>query len=148
MALVKLDPGDAADHPYIPVGNPVRTFRVNNDGTFTPVVTITAQSALYGVQFTFTILASTYDDDGGPPLTAERAAWVDEICGYPHVVDFWSETDQGPSQILYNYGVIIVGPEGATAGDEVRVRMDHLNQPGTFAAIDAAWKRQQALGVT
>lgn len=146
--LAKLDTADAADHPYIPVGNPVRTFRVNNDGTFTPVVNITAQSALYGVQFTFTLLASTYDTDGGPPLTAERAAWVDEICGYRHVVDFRSEVDQGPSQVLYNYGVITVGPEGATDGDEVRVRMDMLNLPSTFAAIDAAWARMQALGVT
>lgn len=147
MALEKLDTGDAADHPYIPVGNPVRTFRVNNDGTFTAVVNITAQSALYGVQFTFTILAKTYDEDGGPPLTAERAAWVDEVCAYPHVVDFRTEVDQGPSQILYNYAVITVGAEGAQDGDEVRVRMDQLNAPGTFAAIDAAWKRMQALGV-
>jgi hypothetical protein len=146
--LAKLDGGDAADHPYIPVGNPVRTFRVNNDGTFTAVVNITAQSALYGVQFTFTLLATTYDTDGGPPLTAERAAWVDEICGHPHVVDFWSEVDQGPSQVLYNYGVIVVGPEGANDGDQVRVRMDHLNDPATFGAIDAAWARMAALGVT
>ncbi len=148
MVLVQLPGGDAADHPYIPVGNPVRTFRVNNDGTFTPVVNITAQSALYGVQFTFTLLASTYDTDGGPPLTAERASWVDAVCGYRHVVDFYTEVDQGPSQVLYNYAVIVVGAEGATDGDQVRVRIDHLGDPATFGAIDAAWTRMTALGVT
>ena len=95
MALEKLEPGDAADHPYRLVGLQ-RTTRANNDGTFTPVVNITCQSVLYGVTFTFTILASTFDTDGGPPLEAERTAWVDEICAYPHVQDFWSETDQGP----------------------------------------------------
>ena len=148
MALEPVGGGDAADHPYIPVGNPVRTFRVNNDGTTTAVVNITAQSALYGVQFTFTILASTYDNDGGPPIAAERTAWVDQICSHAHVIGFHSEVDQGPDQVLYNYGVIVVGAEGQTDGDEVRVRMDHLNEPSTFTAIDKAWQRMVALGVT
>ena len=148
MALEPVGGGDAADHPYRLVGNPVRTFRVNNDGTTTAVVNITAQSVLYGVQFTFTITAQTYDNDGGPPIAAERTSWVDAICAYPHVIGFHSEVDQGPDQVLYNYGVIVVGADGETDGDEVRVRMDHLNDTSTYAAIDAAWKRMQALGVT
>lgn len=139
--------GDETGRTYTPVGGPVRTFRVNSNGTFTPVVTITAVSNKYGVQFTFTILASVYDEDGGPPETELRSEWVDTICGHPHVIGFRTETDQGPSQVLYNYGVITVGPEGDTDGDEVRVRMDQLNNPSTFGAIDAAWNRQVALGV-
>ena len=148
MALEPVGGGDAADHPYRMVGGPVRTFRVNNDGTTTAVVNITAVSVLYGVQFTFTILASTYDADGGPPLTAERTAWVDQVCGHDHVIGFHTEVDQGPDQVLYNYAVITVGPDGQTEGDTVTVRMDHLNDVATFSAINASWARQVALGVT
>lgn len=147
MPLAQLPGGDAADHPYIPIGT-VRTFRVNNDGTFTPIVNITAASALYGVQFTFTLPAKTFDDDGGPPLTAERTAWVDEICGHAHVQDFWSETDQGPSQVLYNYGIITVGTDDSAITNQVRARMDQLNDEATFSAIDKAWKQLQALGAS
>ena len=147
MALEPVGGGDAADHPYTPIAIQ-RTFRVNNDGTFTPVVNITAASTLYAVQFTFTILASTFDTDGGPPLTAERTAWVDQICGHAHVQGFHSETDQGPDQILYNYGVILVGTDDGAITDEVRVRMDHLNDQATFAAIDRAWQRLKAMGAS
>jgi hypothetical protein len=147
MALAPVGGDDAADHPYIPV-SAVRGFRVNNDGTFTQIVTVTAESSLYQVQFTFTILAATFDADGGPPLTAERTAWVDEICGHAHVQDFWSEVDQGPSQVLYNYGVITVGTDDGAITNQVRARMDQLNDPATFAAIDKAWKQLQALGAS
>lgn len=145
MALEPVGGGDAADHPYRLIATQ-RTFRVNNDGTFTPVVNITAASVLYGVQFTFTILAKTFDTDGGPPLTAERTNWVDTICAHDHVQGFWSETDQGPDQILYNYGVITVGTDDGAITDQVRARMDQLNAPATFGLIDASWKRLQALG--
>lgn len=146
MALQPVSGGaDASSHPYTPIATQ-RTFRVNNDGTFTPIVNITAASVLYGVQFTFTLLASTFDDDGGPPLAAERTAWVDEICAYAHVQDFWSETDQGPSQVLYNYGVITVGTADGLYATDVTQRMDLLNTPATFTLIDDAWKRLQALG--
>lgn len=145
MALPPVGGGDASDHPYQLIGT-TRTFRVNTDGTFTPVVNITAASRLYGVQFTFTLLASTFNTDGGPPLTAERTAWVDEICGYRHVQGFHSETDQGPDQVLYNFGVIEVGTDDGAITDETRVRMDHLNDQATFAAIDATWKRLVDLG--
>ena len=131
--------GDAADHPFIFVSAD-RTNRVNADNTFTPIVNITCQSTLYGVQFTFTILASTWDGGGAPPLEAERTGWVDEVCGYPHVIGFRCEQDQGPDRVLYNYAKIVVGPEDATTGDEVTVRMDQLNKPSTFAAIDRAWQ--------
>jgi hypothetical protein len=139
VALVKLDPGDAADHPYRFI-NADGTQRVNNDGTFTHIVNITVASVLYGVQFTFTILKSTWDAGGAPPLEAEHAAWVDEICGYRHVIGFHSEPEQGPDQVIYNYGKILVGPDGAESGVEVSQRMDRLNSPSTFAMIDAAWK--------
>lgn len=145
MALQPVSGGDAADHPFRLIGSN-RTFRVNADGTFTPIVNLTLASVLYGVQFSFTILAATFDSDGGPPLEAERTAWVDEICAHPHVVGFRSEVDQGPDQVLYNYGVIEVGTDDGAITDETRVRMDHLNDPATFAAIDATWGRLVALG--
>ena len=76
MALAPVTQGgDAADHPYTPSGT-VRTFRVNNDGTFSPVVNITAASVLYGVQFTFTILAKTFDDDGGAYNQADAGGFI------------------------------------------------------------------------
>ena len=81
-------------------------------------------------------------------MTAERTAWVDQICGHAHVQGFHSETDQGPDQILYNYGVILVGTDDGAITDEVRVRMDHLNDQATFAAIDRAWQRLQAMGAS
>jgi hypothetical protein len=135
------------EHPYTLIGA-VRTFRVNNDGTFTGVVNITAVSKTYGVQFTFTILAATFDADGAPSQTGLRTEWVDQIAAHDHVVGFRTEVDQGPDQILYNYGVITVGTPDAAITDEVRVRMDQLNTPAAFGAIDASWNRLVALGAS
>ena len=147
MALEPVGGGDAADHPYRFV-SASETNRTNADGTFTPVVNITCQSVLYGVQFTFTILKSTWDSGGAPPLEAERTAWVDQVCGHDHVIGFHTEPDQGPDQVVYNYAVILVGPDGADAGVEVRVRMDHLNDQSTFAAIDRTWQHFVAAGAS
>jgi hypothetical protein len=134
-------------HPYQLLGV-VRTFRVNNDGTFTPIANITAASKTYGVQFTFTILAKTLDEDGAPAETGLRTEWVDTICAHDHVVGFRTEVDQGPDGVLYNYGVITVGTDDGAISDEVRVRMDQLNAPATFGLIDASWKRLVALGAS
>jgi hypothetical protein len=147
VALPAIDDGKVTPHPYTLIGT-VRTFRVNSDGTFTPVVNITAVSRTYGVQFTFTIRASTFDADGAPPLTALRTTWVDTICAHDHVQGFHTEQDQGPDQILYNYAMIEVGTDDGSITDEVRVRMDQLNTPAAFGAIDAAWRRLVALGAS
>ena len=147
MALAPVGGGDAADHPFRLVGAN-RTSRANSDGTFTAVVNLTLASTLYAVQFTFTILASTWDAGGAPPLEAERTAWVDEICGNEHVQGFRSEQDTGPDGVLYNFGVITVGTDDGSITDEVRVRMDHLNDVSTFGAIDAAWNRLVAAGAS
>lgn len=146
MALQPVSGGaDASSHPFIPIATQ-SSFRPNNDGTLTPIINVTAQSVLYGVQFTFTMLKSTWDNDGGPPLTAERTNWVDEVCAYRHVQGFYSEQDSGPDGILYNYGVIVVGTDDKAITDTCRVRMDHLNDPATFGLIDATWKRLSDLG--
>jgi hypothetical protein len=147
VALPAIDDGIVSPHPFELIGT-VRTFRVNSDGTFTPVVNITARSRTYGVQFTFTIRASTFDADGAPALTALRTEWVDTVCAHDHVQGFHTEQDQGPDQILYNYAVIEVGTDDESITDEVRVRMDSLNTPATFAAIDASWRRLVALGAS
>lgn len=130
---------------YTPVAT-VHTDRVNNDGTLTPIVNITAQSDAYGVQFTFTITEATWQADGGPPETALRTEWVNAICAHDHVIGFYTEQDQGPSQVIYNYAVITVGTADGALTGVVRVRMDQLNTPGAFAAIDAEWARITALG--
>jgi hypothetical protein len=147
VPLPAIDDGIVSPHPYQLIGT-VRTFRVNADGTFTPVVNITARSRTYGVQFTFTIRASTFEADGAPPLTALRTEWVDTVCAHDHVQGFHTEQDQGPDQVLYNYAVIEVGTDDGSITDEVRVRMDALNTPATFGAIDTAWRRLVALGAS
>ncbi len=130
---------------YTGVGT-VHTERVNNDGTLTPIVNITAVSDLYGVQFTFTITEATWQTDGGPPATALKTEQVNAVCQHDHVQGFYTEQDQGPDQIIYNYGVVTVGTTDGAYQGQVRVRMDHLNDPATFALIDKEWARQQALG--
>lgn len=126
----------------------VRTFRVNGDQTTTPVVDVTAQSSLYGVQFTWTVLASTWDSDGPAAFVPLKAAEVNVICAHDHVQDFRTEKDQGPSQVLYNYAVITVGTDDQAVTDEVRVRMDHINDPATFGKIDAVWSQLAAAGAS
>jgi hypothetical protein len=147
VALPAIDDGIVSPHPFQLIGT-VRTFRVNSDGTFTPVVNITARSRTYGVQFTFTIRASTFEADGAPPLTALRTEWVDTVCAHAHVQGFRTEQEQGPDQVMYNFAVIEVGTDDGSITDEVTVRMDALNTPDTFGKIDAAWQRLVALGAS
>src|SRR5207248_5143075 len=117
------------------------TFRVNPDGSTTPVINVTAQSKKYGVSYTWTMLASAWDTDGGPPLIALKTEQVNVICGHEHVQDFRTETDQGPSQQLFNFAVITVGTDDGAITDDVRARMDHIGDPSVFALIDADWVR-------
>lgn len=124
-----------------------RTFRVNpSNNTFTPVVNVTAISTTYGVTFTWTVTAATWDNDGGPAAMTQKVGEVDAVCAAVHVQDFRTEQEQGPSQILYNWGVITVGTNDGTITDEVRARMDSINTPATFAAIAACWARLVAAG--
>lgn len=123
-----------------------RTFRVNADQSTTPVVNVTAISNLYGVQFTWTVTAATWDASGPAGVIPLKTEEVNAVCGHEHVQDFRTETDQGPSQVLYNYAVITVGTDDQAITDEVRVRMDHLNDPTTFAAIDHTWSQLAAAG--
>src|SRR5438045_4203424 len=95
-----------------------RTFRVNPDQTTTSIVNVAAQSQKYGVQYTWTMLASTWDVDGGPPAIALKTEQVNALCGHDHVQDFRTEQDQGPSGVLYNYAVITVGTDDQAITDE------------------------------
>lgn len=124
-----------------------RSFRVNDDGSTTEIVTVTRESVKYGVQYTWTILAATWDTDGGPPLIALKTEEVNAICGHDHVQDFRTESAPGPSDITYNYAVITVGDDDQANTDEARVRMDHIGLPSAFQAIDDVWARLQAAGV-
>ena len=148
MALAPVGGGGESGGELHTLIGTVRTFRVNNDGTFTPVVNITALSKTYGVQFTFTILATTFDTDGAPAILTERTGQVNQICGHDHVQGFRTETDQGPDQVLYNYAVITVGTDDGSITDEVRARMDTLGDTGVYDAINASWSRLQAIGAS
>lgn len=140
------DEGSSADAAAFTFQGAQRTFRVNSDNSFTPIVNVTAQSDQYGVVYTWTILAATWDVDGGPPLMALKTSEVNALCGHPHVQDFRTEQDQGPSQQLYNFAVITVGTDDGLITDEARVRMDSIGLPAAFAAVDAVWARLAAAG--
>lgn len=126
----------------------VRTNRVNSDQTTTPVVNVTAQSTTFGVQFTWTVLAATWDADGPAGVIPLKTAEVNQICAHPHVQDFRTETDQGPSQVLYNYAVITVGTDDQAITDEVRQRMDQIGLPAVFGKIDHVWSQLAAAGAS
>lgn len=132
---------------YVLVGTS-RTFRVNPDQSTTPVMIVTAMSLAYGVVFTWTMLAATWDASGGPPAIDLETQEVDQICGHPHVQDFRTEQDQGPSGQLYNFAVVTVGMDDLSLTDEVRIRMDLIGLPSAFAAIDADWTLLQNAGAT
>jgi hypothetical protein len=134
-------------HGYTMIAT-ARTFRVNADQTTTPIVNLTAQSDTYGVQFTWTVLAKTWDTDGPAAFVPIKVDEVNQVCSHPHVQDFRTETDQGPSQVLYNYAVITVGTDDGSITDEVRVRMDQINNASTFGAIDATWQRLASVGAS
>lgn len=121
-------------------------FRVNNDSTITDLVLITAYSTTYGVTFSFYVLKTTFDADGAANLAGLTGGDVDTVCGYANVQGFRTEQDQDRSGLLYNYGVITVGTQDGAYAVDVQQRMDLLNTPGTFALIDDAWKKLQALG--
>lgn len=146
MQVLQGNGGAPGGSEYILVGTQ-RTFRVNTSAnTFTAIVNITCQSVAYGVQYTWTVLAKTVDSDGLPAAAVQKTGEINQICATEHVQDLRSESDQGPSQVLYNFAVITVGTDDGSVSDEVRVRMDNINTPAAFAAIAACWERLVAAG--
>lgn len=121
------------------------TDRIEPDGSFTPIVVITAQSKTYGVTFTFTLLRSTVDTDSAPPFIQQKTSEVDAVCAHAHVQDFYTESDQGPGQRIFNYAVISVGTDDGAITLTTRRRMDQLGDAATFTAIDQTWNRVQSL---
>lgn len=126
----------------------VNTFRLNQNNTTTPLVEITARSLAYDVLFTWDVLASTYLADGPDTLAQQKANEVAAICAHAHVQTFRTEQDQDRSGLLYNYAVIGVGTADLAIVVEVTARMDQLDEPGVFTAIDAAWNQLAAAGVS
>lgn len=124
-----------------------RRFRVNPDNTTTEVVDVTAESQMFGVQYTWTVLATDWDASGPAGVIPLKTGEVNQICAKPHVQDFWTETDQGASQVLYHYAVITVGTDDGAITDVVRVRMDHIDPPPN-AKLDAVWQRLADAGAT
>lgn len=124
----------------------MQTFRVKPDNITEPVVQITATSVLYGVTFTWFITEATFQADGAKNAAQQMTTDVNAVCGYQHVQDFRSEQDQGPSGLLYNYGVITVGTDDGAFSYPVTKIMDQINTPATFGLIDDAWAKLVELG--
>jgi hypothetical protein len=150
MALEKVEGGSGTgpgtSQGYTPISI-FRTFRVLADNSTQPIQSVTVQSDLYGVAFTFFIDGKTWDTDGGPPFIHDMTGYVNDVCGQDHVVGFRTEQDLGTDGQLYNFAVITVGTEDSTLTDDARVRMDALRTGAEVPAIARAWARLQAAGV-
>lgn len=144
MALEPVD-GGANEDTYTPISQ-ASSWRVNADGTVTPVEVITVRSDKYGVTFTFNITQRTFQTDGGAGESGLRTSQVNYIAGYDHVQGVRWEEDTGPDGGLYNWLVITVGTDDGERTTEVRARMDQLGDGNTFAAIRAAWANIVKLG--
>lgn len=139
------DSGSVEPTEYRLVGA-VPTFRVNQNNTTTAIVELTAYSPLYGVQYTWDVLKTTFDRDGGKALAEQKTEQVNAVAAHPHVQALRSEKEQDRSGLLYNYLVITVGTPDLAITTDVTRRMDQLADTATAAAIDKAWKTLVAAG--
>lgn len=146
MAMPPVD-GGSGDDSYTPVSQ-ASSWRVNANGTVTPVEVITVTSDKYGVTFTFTITQHEFQMDGGAGVSGERTAQVNYIATVDHVQGIRWEEDAGSDGGLYNYLVVTVGTDDGEITTDVRIRMDSIGTPGAFAAVDKAWANLVALGAT
>lgn len=135
------------DDAYV-LNGVVSTFRVNQNNTTTDLIEITATSAKYGVQFTWDLLKSTFDGEGAANAAAAKTTEVNYIAGRDHTYAVRSVADQDKSGTLYNYLVVTVGTDDGSITADVQVRMDQLQLPSSFAALDAAWANLKALGAS
>jgi|SRR5215831_3044692 len=140
------DEGSSAQNDAYQLIGALDTFRVNANNTTTDLVQLTARSILYDVQFTWSILKTTFQGEGGPAAAALKTEQVNEIAGADHVYAVRSEQDQDKSGVLYFYLVVTVGTDDGSITTDVPIRMDNIGLPSAFAAIADAWKKLQALG--
>jgi hypothetical protein len=122
--------------------------RVNSDTTTETVVQITVKSKMYLVTFTWFMTLKTYNSDGYTAAAALKTSEVDQICGHEHVQGFRSEQDQDASNLLINNAVIDVGTDDGNILEPIRYRMDQIDRPGVFQAIDDAWAKLVKLGAS
>lgn len=134
------DPGGSYEPTEYTLIGAVPTFRVNQNNTTTAIVELTAYSPLYGVQYTWDVLKTTFDVDGAKNLAEQKTKEVNAVAAADHVQALRSEKEQDKSGLLYNYLVITVGTDDQAITLDVTRRMDQLDNPATFAAIDSAWK--------
>jgi hypothetical protein len=120
--------------------------RVNSDGSITKVYSLTAESVLYGVQYTWFIPLATFKTDGAVNAQSSMTATVNNVCAHPHVQDFWTEQVQDRSNLLVNQAVITVGTDDGQSTTTVTKRMDQLGDGTVGAQIDAAWQLVSASG--
>lgn len=139
--------GDPTVDNYILIGV-AKVPRVTSDTTTDTVAQITVKSKQYLVTFAWFMTLRTFTSDGYVAAAELKTAEVNTICGHPHITGFRSEQDQDASDLLINNAVITVGTDDGNIEETVRYRMDQIDQPGVFAAIDAAWSRLVKLGAS
>lgn len=122
--------------------------RVSSDTNVETVIQIAARSKLYGVTYTWFMDLKTYKADGEVAAAELKTAEVNTICGHDHVIGFRSEQDTDASNLLVNNAVITVGTEDGRIQDYVTVRMDSIDQPSVFQAIDDLWTKLVKAGAS
>jgi hypothetical protein len=143
-----VDTGTEADVAKFDLVGVVNTFRVNQNGTTTPLVEITARSVKYDCQYTWDITLTTFQDEGAPNSAQQVTTEVNYIASLDHVQAIRSEADQDASGTLYNYLVVTVGTDDLTQTTDVSIRMDRIGTPAAFKALDTAWASLAALGAS
>ena len=141
---------DAAAYRLISAG---RTTRVLADNTLQDIVVVSAQSIGYLVTFTWFVEPINWNASGAPGIVGAKTAVVNQICGHDHVIGFRSMQDTDASRLLVNYAVITVGTDDGRIQDETlppeyKIRMDQLDTPAPYAAIEKLWKTLQSVGAS
>ena len=130
-----------------------RTSRVVGDNNIQDVISVTAQSKMFLVTYTWFVDPANWNASGAPGIVGTKTAEVNVVCAHDHVIGFRTMQDQDASRLLVNYAIITVGTDDGGIQDENSpsyhpVRMDQLGTPAPFNAIDAVWGTLAALGTT
>lgn len=136
-------PGDQGDYPSSSAYKLIavaRTSRAVSNTDVQNVVQVSAQSDLYHVTYTWFVDPSNWTAGTNAGLIGAKTAEVNQVCAHEHVIGFRTVQDQDASRLLVNFAVITVGTDDGSIQDDVVVRMDRINNPGTFAQIDAMWQ--------
>lgn len=154
--MLPVDPDQAGTSPeaaaYRLIGAG-RTNRVLADNELQDIIVVTAQSKGYLVTFTWFVEPLNWVASGAPGIVGTKTAVVNQVCSHEHVIGFRTIQDTDASRVLNNYAVITVGTEDGRIQDETlppefRIRMDQLDTPAPYAAIDKLWGTLTSVGAS